>query len=77
MYDSAQRLCMPPMPKDRFVKAVEDVVRANASWVPPFGSGATLYVRPFMFATGEVIGVAPADEYQFRILTTDHSLQIS
>ena len=70
MYDSAQRLCMPPMPKDRFVKAVEDVVRANASWVPPFGSGATLYVRPFMFATGEVIGVAPADEYQFRILTT-------
>ncbi|MCH4053382.1 MAG: branched-chain amino acid aminotransferase [Atopobiaceae bacterium] len=70
MYDSAQRLCMPPMPKDRFVKAIEDVVRANASWVPPFGSGATLYVRPFMFATGEVIGVAPADEYQFRILTT-------
>lgn len=70
MYDSAERLCMPPFPQDRFVKAVEEVVRANASWVPPFGSGATLYVRPFMFATGNVIGVKPADEYQFRILVT-------
>ena len=48
----------------------EDVVAANAAWVPPFGSGATLYIRPFMFATGDVIGVKPADEYQFRILVT-------
>ena len=70
MYDSAQRLEMPPFPQDRFVDAVKQVVAANADWVPPFGSGATLYVRPFMFATGNVIGVAPADEYQFRILVT-------
>ena len=70
MYDSAQRLEMPSFPKDRFVEAVKQVVAANADWVPPFGSGATLYVRPFMFATGNVIGVAPADEYQFRILVT-------
>lgn len=70
MYNSAQRLEMPPFPKDRFVEAVKQVVKANAAWVPPYGSGATLYVRPFMFATGEVIGVAPADEYQFRILVT-------
>ncbi|MGI6032661.1 MAG: branched-chain amino acid aminotransferase [Coriobacteriales bacterium] len=70
MYDSAQRLVMPPFPKDRFVKAVEEVVKANAAWVPPFGSGATLYIRPFMVATGNVIGVSPADEYQFRILVT-------
>ncbi len=70
MHDSAQRLVMPPFPKDRFVEAVKEVVKANAAWVPPFGSGATLYVRPFMFATGEVIGVAPADAYQFRILVT-------
>ncbi len=70
MYDSAERLCMPPFPKDRFVEAVKEVVKANAAWVPPFGSGATLYIRPFMVATGEVIGVAPADEYQFRILVT-------
>ncbi len=55
---------------DRFVEAVKQVVLANAAWVPPFGSGATLYVRPLMIATGDVIGVKPADAYQFRILVT-------
>ena len=70
MYDSAARLEMPSFPKDKCVEAVEMVVRANAAWVPPFGSGATLYIRPFMFATGDVIGVKPATEYQFRILVT-------
>ncbi len=70
MADSARRLVMPPFPEDRFVDAVKQVVKANAAWVPPFGSGATLYVRPLMFATGEVIGVKPATEYQFRILVT-------
>ena len=70
MYDSAARLEMPSFPKDKFVEAVEMVVRANTAWVPPFGSGATLYIRPFMFATGDVIGVKPATEYQFRILVT-------
>ena len=70
MFDSAQRLEMPPFPEDRFVEAVKEVVKANAAWVPPFGSGATLYIRPFMFATGDVIGVKPATEYQFRILVT-------
>ena len=70
MFDSAQRLEMPPFPKDRFVEAVKEVVKANAAWVPPFGSGATLYVRPFMIGSGDVIGVAPAPEYTFRILVT-------
>ncbi len=70
MHDSAKRICMPPFPEDRFVDAVMQVVKANAAWVPPYGSGATLYVRPLMFATGEVIGVKPADAYQFRILVT-------
>ena len=70
MADSAARLCMPEFPQDKFVEAVKEVVTANAAWVPPFGSGATLYVRPYMFATGDVIGVKPADEYQFRILVT-------
>ena len=70
MYDSAARLEMPPFPKDRFVEAVKAVVKANEDWVPPFGSGATLYIRPFMVATGNVIGVKPADEYQFRIFVT-------
>ncbi len=70
MYETAERLCMPSFPKDKFVEAVKQVVKANAEWVPPFGSGATLYIRPVMFATGVVIGVKPADEYQFRILVT-------
>ena len=70
MYNSAARLVMPSFPRDKFVDAVKQVVKANAAWVPPFGSGATLYVRPLMFATGNVIGVKPADEYQFRILVT-------
>ena len=70
MADSAKRLVMPPFPEDKFVEAVKMVVEANKEWVPPYGSGATLYVRPFMFASGEVIGVKPASEYQFRILVT-------
>ena len=70
MIDSAERLEMPPFPEDRFIDAVEQVVKANAAWVPPFGTGASLYVRPVMFATGRVIGVKPADEYQFRIFVT-------
>ncbi len=70
MKDSAERLEMPVFPEDRFVDAVEQVVKANAAWVPPFGSGASLYIRPYMIATNAVIGVKPADEYQFRILVT-------
>ena len=70
MYNSAKRLEMPPFPQDRFVEAVKEVVKANDSWVPPYGSGATLYIRPYMFGSSAVIGVKPADEYQFRILTT-------
>ena len=67
---SAARLEMPVFPKERFIDAVEQVVKANAAWVPPYGSGATLYLRPYMFGSNAVIGVKPADEYQFRILTT-------
>ena len=67
---SAKRLEMPVFPAERFIKAVEEVVKANEAWVPPFGSGASLYVRPVMFATGKVIGVKPATEYQFRIFVT-------
>ena len=68
--DSCERLEMPVFPVERFVKAVEDVVKANEAWVPPFGSGATLYIRPYMMATNPVIGVKPGDEYQFRIFVT-------
>lgn len=70
MVDSAKRLEMPVFPEDRFVDAVVQVVKANAAYVPPYGSGATLYIRPYMFGINPVIGVKPADEYQFRIFTT-------
>jgi len=68
--DSATYLEMPAFPVDRFIDAVHQVVKANAAYVPPFGSGATLYIRPYMFGSNAVIGVKPATEYQFRILTT-------
>ncbi|MEN6327370.1 MAG: branched-chain amino acid aminotransferase [Syntrophomonas sp.] len=70
MEKSSKRLEMPVFPKDKFVDAVVQTVKANADYVPPYGSGATLYIRPYMFGSGPVIGVAPAPEYQFRILAT-------
>ena len=70
MASSAKRLEMPVFPEDRFVEAVHKVVEANAAYVPPYGSGATLYIRPYMFGSNSVIGVKPAEEYQFRVFTT-------
>ena len=70
MENSAARLEMPVFPKERFVEAVLKTVRANEAFVPPYGSGATLYVRPYMFGSDPVIGVKPANEYQFRVFTT-------
>ena len=70
MADSARRLEMPVYPEDKFVEAIEKTIKANAGYVPPYGSGATLYVRPYMFGSNPVIGLKPADEYQFRVLTT-------
>lgn len=70
MADTAKRLEMPVFPEDRFIDAVDKVVKANADYVPPYGSGATLYIRPYMFASSAVIGVKPADEYQFRMFCT-------
>ena len=67
---SAARLKMPVLPEGRFIEAVKKVVKANEDFVPPFGSGASLYVRPYIMGTNAVIGVKPADEYQFRILVT-------
>ena len=70
MEDSCKRLEMPVFPKDKFVDAVVETVKANKDFIPPYGSGATLYIRPYMFGSNPVIGVKPADEYQFRIFTT-------
>ena len=70
MEQSAARLEMPVFPKEKFVEAVLKTIKANEAYVPPYGSGATLYVRPYMFGSNPVIGVKPADEYQFRVFTT-------
>ena len=70
MQDSCKRLEMPVLPENMFVDAVCMVVKANADYVPPYGSGATLYLRPYMFGIGPVIGVKPSTEYQFRLFAT-------
>ncbi|HZJ87963.1 MAG TPA: branched-chain amino acid aminotransferase [Sphaerochaeta sp.] len=70
MVKTAERLLMPPFPADRFLTALSELVKDNLAWVPPYGSGATLYIRPFLFGSGAVIGVAPAPEYTFRMFCT-------
>ena len=70
MADSCRRLVMPVFPEDRFVDAVKQTVAANAAWVPPYGSGASLYIRPFMFGSDAILGVKPATEFQFRVFAT-------
>ena len=68
--NSAARLEMPVFPKEKFLEAVDMVVAANKDYVPPYGSGATLYIRPYIFGSSPVIGVKPAQEYQFRMFCT-------
>lgn len=70
MHDSAERLEMPSFPEDRFVEAVVETVKENIDYVPPYGTGAALYIRPYMFGSNAVIGVKPAEEYQFRVFCT-------
>lgn len=70
MSDSAKRLEMPIFPEEQFIEAVKKVVRANLKYVPPYGTGASLYIRPFMFGSSPVMGVKPAEEYQFRIFVS-------
>lgn len=70
LQQSAARLEIPVVSTEKFMDALDQVVKSNAAYVPPFGSGATLYIRPYIFGSSAVIGVKPADEYQFRILCT-------
>lgn len=70
MYETAQRLEMPPFSKERFVEAIKEVVKANLKYVPPYGTGASLYLRPYMFGSAPVMGVKPSKEYQFRIFAS-------
>lgn len=67
---SAKRMEMPVFPEDKFIDAVVQTVKANAAYVPPYGTGASLYIRPFMFGINPVIGVKPAEDFQFRVFTT-------
>jgi branched-chain amino acid aminotransferase len=69
MQRGADRLKMPPVPESVFVDAVEQVVAANLSWIPPMGKGA-LYVRPLLMGSGPVLGVAPAPSYTFLVYAT-------
>lgn len=70
MAQSCERMKMPVFPVDKFIDAVKKTVAANKDWVPPYGSGASLYLRPFMFGSDAIIGVKPANEFQFRIFAT-------
>ena len=64
---SCTRLLMPEFPQERFVEAIKEVVRANEHWIPPYGTGGSLYIRPLMIGVGDTIGVTPAPEYIFTI----------
>ena len=70
MARSCERMKMPVFPQEKFVEAVAATVRANEKWVPPYGTGASLYVRPYMFGSDAILGVKPANEFQFRIFVT-------
>ncbi len=68
MLNTALRTCMAPVPEEMFVDACQRVVAANLDFVPPYGTGGSLYIRPLLIGSGPQIGVAPANEYTFLIL---------
>ncbi len=68
MVQTARRICMAPPPVELFIKALKRVVAANSDFIPPYGTGGSLYIRPLLIGSGAQIGVAPADEYTFIIL---------
>ena len=68
MARTAERCVMPAVPVDMFVEAVDKVVRANEEYVPPYGTGGSLYIRPLLIGTGPQIGVAPAKEFTFMVI---------
>lgn len=70
LQDSARRLLMPEVPEDMFLDALDQTVKANKDFVPPYGTGATLYVRPFLFGSGPVLGVSPAPSFTFRLFVS-------
>jgi len=65
---SARRMCMPEVPEDLFLKALHELVALDSDWIPP-QAGSALYIRPYMFANDEFIGVKPSNNYKFVIFT--------
>jgi len=65
---TAQRICMPEVPQELFLEALQRVIKANADFIPPYGTGGSLYIRPLLIGSGVQIGIAPATEYTFLIL---------
>ncbi len=68
MTNTADRLSMPRVPAELFLRGVHEAVRANAAWVPPYGSGASLYIRPLLIGVGPNMGLRPAKMYEFRVM---------
>ncbi|MFH1465780.1 MAG: branched-chain amino acid aminotransferase [Pseudomonadota bacterium] len=68
--DSCRKILMPPVPPELFLEAVDRAINANRRFVPPYGSGASLYIRPLVIGTGPKVGVAPTDEYLFIVFVT-------
>ena len=70
MNDAASRLLMPQVPQEMFMRGVEEAVRANYAWIPPYGSGASLYIRPMLIGVGENLGLKPARQFEFRVFVS-------
>ncbi len=68
--DSAKGLLMEPVPEQLFIDMVKRVVKANERFVPPYGSGASLYIRPIEIGISAQVGVHPASEYMFMVFVT-------
>ena len=68
MNESAERMCMPSLPEEVFMEGMLQLLDLDRDWVPT-AKGASLYIRPFMFATDDYIGVKPSDTYKFIIFT--------
>ena len=70
MRHTAERILMPEVPEELFIRGVMETVKANYAWIPPHGTGASLYIRPFFFGIGENLGLKPAPEYEFRVFVS-------
>jgi len=67
---SCRRIFIPEVPEEMFLEAIEKVIKANAKFVPPYGTGASLYIRPFIIGAGARVGLGPASEYLFAVFVT-------